>query len=162
NPQFPSQLSVSITQPLFRGLRIDDARRQVDRAKESVTLSDSQLRQRVMDLTLKTELAYWELFFAEQNLQVQIQGRDLARDQVAANERLAGQGLAAPIDVLEAETQVATFNQRIYSAQAALTRAENALKTLIVPDRRAPIWTTALHPATPPPSDAASASLADA
>src|SRR5207247_3009343 len=132
------------------------------RAKQNATLSDTALRQQVMELTLQTELAYWELFFAEQNLQVQLQGRDLARDQVASNQRLAGQGLAAPIDVLEAETQVATFNQRIFSAQASLTRGENALKMLIVPDRRAPLWASALHTATPPPSDASNASLEDA
>jgi len=114
-----------------------------------------------MELTLQTELAFWELFFAEQNLQVQLQGRDLARDQVASNERLAGQGLAAPIDVLEAETQVATFNQRIFTAQAALTRAENALKMLIVRDRTAPLWTSALQTATPP-ADGSSVSLESA
>ena len=162
NPQFPSELSVSVTQPLFRGLRVDDARRQVDLAKQNVTLSDSQLRQRVMDLTLQTELAYWELFFAEQNLQVQLQGLDLSRDQVASNLRLAAQGLAAPIDVLEAETQVATFSQRIFGAQAALTRAENALKMLIVPDRRSPIWASAVHPTTPPSDVATIVSLDDA
>jgi HAE1 family hydrophobic/amphiphilic exporter-1 len=72
------------------------------------------------------------------------------------------QGLAAPIDVLEAETQVATFNQRIFSAQAALTRAENALKMLIVPDRRAPIWASGLHPTTPPTSGVLTASLEEA
>jgi HAE1 family hydrophobic/amphiphilic exporter-1 len=161
NPQFPSELSVTITQPLFRGLRVDDARRQLDRAKQTVTLSDTQLQQQLMDLTLQTELAYWELFFAEQNLQVQIQGRDLARDQVASNQRMMSQGLAAPVDVLEAETQVATFDQRIFGAQAALTRAENALKVLIVPDRRSPIWASALHPTTPP-ADAAVSSLDEA
>lgn len=162
NPQFPSQLSVTVTQPLFRGFRVDDARRQLDRAKQNATLSDAQLRQQVMDLTLQTELAYWELSFAEQNLQVQRQGRDLARDQVASNQRLAGQGLAAPIDVLEAETQVATFNQRIFSAQAALTRAENALKMFVVPDRRAALWASALHATTPPTGDVSIASLEEA
>src|SRR5262245_42220420 len=162
NPQFPSQLSLSVTQPLFRGLRIDESRRQVDRAKQNATLSETDLRQQMMEVTLRTELAYWELFFAEQNLQVQVQGRDLARDQVASNERLAEQGLAAPIDVLEARTQVATFDQRIYGAQAALTRAENALKMLLVPDRRAPLWASALHPATPPSDEAITSSLEEA
>ena len=73
-----------------------------------------------------------------------------------------GQGLAAPIDVLEAETQVATFNQRIFSAQAALTRAENALKTFIVAGSASPLWASALHATTPPTGDAAIASLEEA
>jgi HAE1 family hydrophobic/amphiphilic exporter-1 len=158
NPQFPSELSVTVTQPLFRGLRIDDARRQLDRARKNATLSDAQLQQRLLDLTLQTELAYWELMFAEQNVKVQLEGLELARDQVESNRRLMGQGVAAPIDVLEAETQVAMFNQRIFAAQAALTRAENALKALIVSDRRSPLWSAALH-ATTPPSDAVTVPL---
>jgi HAE1 family hydrophobic/amphiphilic exporter-1 len=162
NPQFPSELSFSVTQPLFRGLRVDDARRQIDRARHNAALSDIQLRQQVMDLTLQTELAYWELFFAEENLQVQLQGLELARDQVASNQRLMAQGLAAPIDVLEAETQVATASQQVFTAQAALTRSENGLKTLMVPDRRSPLWTSALHPATPPADAPSIASLEDA
>jgi len=162
NPQFPSSLSLQITQPLFRGLRIDENRRQVTRATQNSTLSDVKLRQQVMDLTLQAEVAYWELSFAEQNLQVQVLGRDLARDQVASNRRLLEQGLAAAVDVLEAETQVATFNQRIFTAQTALTRAENALKALIVPDRRSPIWSNALHTTTPATDAAVTSSLEDA
>lgn len=162
NPQFPSQLSFSVTQPLFRGLRVDEGRRQVTRATQNSTLTDVQLRQQVMDLTLQAEIAYWELSFAEQNLQVQVQGRDLARDQVASNRRLLEQGMAAAVDVLEAETQVATFSQRVFSAQTALTRAENGLKALIVPDRRSPVWASALHATTPPADAAVTSSLEEA
>jgi HAE1 family hydrophobic/amphiphilic exporter-1 len=162
NPQFPTELSVTVTQPLFRGRRIDEPRRQLEVAKQNASLTDAQLRQRVMDLALQTEAAYWELRFAEENLRVQLQGRDLARDQVASNQRLVNQGVAAPIDVLEAETQVATFSQRIFGAQAALTRAENALKTLILPDRSSALWASALHTATSAPPDAAVLSLDEA
>jgi HAE1 family hydrophobic/amphiphilic exporter-1 len=160
NPQFPTELRVTVTQPLLRGRRVDEARRQLDVAKQNVSLSDAQFRQRLAGLALQTELAYWELAFAEENLQVQQQGLELARDQVASNQRLVNQGIAAPIDVLEAETQVATFNQRIFGAQAALTRAENVLKTLILPDPRAPLWGSALHAVTSrPPSEPPQASL---
>jgi HAE1 family hydrophobic/amphiphilic exporter-1 len=162
NPQFPSELSLTVTQPLFRGLRVDDARRQADRARQNATLSDAQLQQRLLDLALQTELTYWELLFAEQNLCVQAEGLDLAKDQVESNRRLLGQGLAAPIEVLEAETQVATFNQRIFAAQAALTRAENALKSLIVSDRRSPLWSSALRATTPSASDVMNLSLDEA
>jgi HAE1 family hydrophobic/amphiphilic exporter-1 len=151
NPQFPTELRVTVTQPLLRGRRVDDPRRQLDVAKQNVSLSDAQFRQQLADLALQTELAYWELAFAEENLQVQQQGLELARDQVASNQRLADQGIAAPIDVLEAETQVATFNQRVFSAQAALTRVENVLKTLMLPDPRASLWGSALHAVTSGP-----------
>jgi HAE1 family hydrophobic/amphiphilic exporter-1 len=44
---------------------------------------------------------------------------------------------------------VTTFEQNVYSAQEAVTRAENTLKTLILPDRNAPLWSKPLTPVTP-------------
>lgn len=149
NPTFPSALSASVTQPLFRGRLFDDARRRVEVAKKNEDLSDEQFRQRVMDVTLHTEQAYADLAFATENLQVQMQGLDLAREQVASNRRLVDQGVGAPIDVVEAETQVAATLQGIATAQAQVTRAENALKALMAGDRSSPIWSTALEPTTP-------------
>jgi len=148
NPQFPSELSLSVTQPLIRGRRIDNDRRQLTLAKQNQAMSDEQFRQAVMDLALQTELAYWNLFFAEQNLAIQLEGLQLARSQVASNQRLVDRGSAAPIDVMEAETHAATLQQNAITAQAAVTRTENALKTLILPDRSSPLWSTALRPTT--------------
>ena len=61
---------------------------------------------------------------------------------------MSQQGVLAPIDVVAAETQVATFEQNVYNAQEAVTRAENTLKTLLLPNRTAPLWTRALLPTT--------------
>ena len=114
--------------------------------KQNQAISDEQFKQSVMDLALQTELAYWDLVFAEQIMGIQLEGLQLARGEVASNQRMVDQGTAAPIDVLEAETQAATFQQNAIAAQAALTRMENALKTLILPDRSSPLWSTALRP----------------
>jgi outer membrane protein TolC len=48
-----------------------------------------------------------------------------------------------------AETQVTTFEQNVYTAQEAVTQAENTLKTLILPDRTESMWSRALTPVTP-------------
>jgi HAE1 family hydrophobic/amphiphilic exporter-1 len=148
NPQFPTALSVNVTQPLFRGLKFDEPRRRIEVARQNEALSESQLHQRVMEITLQTEQAYWDLALAEQTLQIQRQGLDLAQQQVESSRRLVEQGVGAPIDVVEADTQVATLEQSVYLAQAALTRAENALKVLILPDRSAALWSRALSAAT--------------
>jgi HAE1 family hydrophobic/amphiphilic exporter-1 len=44
---------------------------------------------------------------------------------------------------------VTTFEQNVYTAQESVTRAENTLKTLILPDRNAPLWSRPLTPVTP-------------
>ncbi|MGE4057153.1 MAG: TolC family protein, partial [Vicinamibacterales bacterium] len=163
NPQFPTAFTLSLTQPLFRGRGFDEPRRRIAVAQLNDSLSQADLRLRVLDISLRAEQAYWDLVTAEQVLAIQLQGLDLARQQVDSSRRLADQGAGAPIDVVEAETQVATVEQNVYLAQAALTRAENALKVLILPDRSSPLWSAALRPATSErSSSASSSSLGDA
>ncbi|HEX5734604.1 MAG TPA: TolC family protein [Blastocatellia bacterium] len=148
NPQFPTRLNLSFTQPLVRGLTIDENRRRIEVAKRNLSLTDAQFRQRVMDVVSRVEEGYWDLVFAIRNLQVQIEAVKQARTQVESNSRLVQQGVLAPIDVVAAETQVATFEQNVYNAQEAVTRAENTLKTLLLPNRTASLWGQALLPTT--------------
>jgi HAE1 family hydrophobic/amphiphilic exporter-1 len=146
NPQFPSSLGGSYVQPLFRGRTIDAERRQILLARKAVDLTDAQLTQIVMEQLTLVEQAYWDLAFADRNLAVQTQALAQAQGQVSSNERQAREGTLAPIDVVEAQTQVANFQQTVASAQQALTEAENRLKTLMLSGREADIWNQALQP----------------
>ena len=146
NPQFPTSLSLNLTQPLWRGLLYDDNRHRVQVAKKNVQLSDEQFRQRVIEVSTQAIQAYWELEFAYRNLAVQEEAVRLAEQQDASNRRQVQQGLLAPVDVTQTQTQIATFQQNLFSAQSALTSAENALKSLILPDRTDLMWGMALQP----------------
>ena len=85
-----------------------------------------------MQIVQQTEQAYWEAGYAYNNLQVQLDAVDIARQQDESNRRQQEQGLLAPIDVVAAQTQLANFELNAYSAQSALTQAENNLKTLML------------------------------
>jgi len=148
NPQFPSALTMGFTQPLFKNLAIDQRRQQIEVAKKNQSLSTEQFRQQLIATVAQAEQAYWQLRFARENLDVQFQGLQLAQEQARSNQRRANSGTLAPIEVTEAQTQVATSEQSVYQAQQALTTAENALKSLILPDRSAPFWSSALIPTT--------------
>ena len=149
NPQFPSSLVATYVQPLWRGLRFDNNRRQIEIAKKNLSLTDAQFRQRAIDVISQVQQTYWDLVFSLRNLQVQIDAVKQARLQVESNQRLVAQGVLAPIDIVAASTQVTTFEQNVYTAQEAVTRAENTLKTLILPDRSASLWNRPLTPVTP-------------
>jgi outer membrane protein TolC len=149
NPQFPSSLVATYTQPLWRGLKFDNNRRLIEIAKKNLSLTDAQFRQRAIDVISQVQQSYWDLAFALRNLQVQIDAVKQARLQVESNQRLVAQGVLAPIDIVAANTQVTTFEQNVYTAQEAVQRAENTLKTLILPDRTASLWASPLTPITP-------------
>ncbi len=162
NPQYPSSLTFSITQPLLRGLRFDANRQRIEVARKNLSLSNEQFRQRVTDIVTQSAKAYWDLVFALQNLDVQISAARVAKSQVESNRRMAKQGLMAPIEIVEAETQLAQFEQNVYNAQAGLSAAENSLKAMILPDRNSPLWSRALIPVSEPETPPAEELLEDA
>src|SRR5579871_842608 len=148
NPQYPTALVFQYTQPLLRNLFYDQNRHTIDVAKKNQSLSNEQFRQRVMQVVEQTEQAYWELFYAYNNLQVQLDSVDIARMQDESNRRQEEQGLLAPIDVVAAQTQLSNFELGAFSAQTALARAENNLKTLTLPGRDSALWSSSLVPST--------------
>ena len=150
NPQFPTALSLNLTQPLWRGLRFDDNRHRLQVARKNQTLTDEQFRQRVIEVATQAVQAYWELDYAYRSLEVQIDAVRLAEKQDQSNRRQVQQGLLAPVDVIATQTQIANFEQNIFIAQETLTRNENALKALMLPNRNDMMWGVALIPQTPP------------
>ncbi len=149
NPQFPSALTLTYTQPLWRGRRFDISRRNIEIAKKNLSLTDAQFRQRAVEVIAQVEQSYWDLAFSLRNLQVQIDAVKQARLQLESNQRLVGKGALAPIEIVAASTQITTFEQNIYTAQEAVTRAENNLKTLMLPERTSEIWARAIVPVSP-------------
>ncbi len=149
NPQFPSALTLTYVQPLWRGLRFDNNRRTIEIAKKNLGLTDAQFRQRAVEVIAQVEQAYWDLAFSLRSLQVQLDAVRQARLQLESNQRLVNSGVLAPIEIVAANTQLTTFEQNVYTAQESVTRAENTLKTLMLPDRTTDVWTRALVPVSP-------------
>ncbi len=89
------------------------------------------------------------MVYALRNLQIQIEAMKQARTQVESNRRQVERGVLAPVDVLESETQVRSFEQKVYLAQEGVTRAENSLKTMLLADRGDALWSKSLVPVTP-------------
>jgi HAE1 family hydrophobic/amphiphilic exporter-1 len=146
SPQYPTALTFNYTQPLLRGLKVDNSRRQIEIAKKNLSLTDAQFRQRAVETITSVQRAYWDLVFALRNLQIQ---RDALRDsraQLEHNKRLVTEGALAPIDVVAVEAQVAGFEQTLFTALEEVSRTENNLKNLIAEDQQEEIWNVSLIP----------------
>ena len=162
SPQYNSSLNFTITQPLFRGRRFDQNRRVIEIAKRNLSLTDSQFRQRTVEIIANVQRGYWDLTYALRNLQVQRDGVKDAKDQLEHNRRLVEEGQLAPIDIVAADTQVALFEQSVYDALNVVTQAENALKNLISPNRNDAIWSESVTPVDPVDIGSPNTSLTDA
>ncbi len=162
NPQYATSVNLSLTQPLWRGLRFDENRHRLQVARKNRQLSLQQLRQRTIETVTQAVQAYWELDFAWHNFEVQAEAVRLAEGQYQSNRRQAEQGVLAPVDVIAAQTQVATFQQNVFLAQQALTQAENNLKMLMLASRNDLMWSASLVPETQFEPSAAVPTLDDA
>lgn len=149
NPQFPSVLNFTYTQPLLRNFRIDNNRRQIEISKRNITISDSQFKQRTIETITAVEQAYWNLAYALRNLQVQIDAVKQARAQLESNQRQVDKGVLAPIEVVAATAQITTIEQSVFAAQEEVTRQENTLKSLMLAERTDGEWSQSLTPVSP-------------
>jgi len=119
NPQFPSSLNFSYTQPLRRNRSIDAARRNIQIAKKNIEISETQLQTEAMNVVNTVEQAYWDLVYAMRSIEVQTDTLKQARAQLESNSRMVEKGVLAPIEIVAARAQIA-YDQ--YSA--VLRRAE--------------------------------------
>ena len=84
NPQYPSSLSLTFTQPLRRDSRIDAGRHSLLVARKNHALSAEQLRQKAIERVTLAIQYYWELVYAWQNLDAQNEAVHLATEQYTA------------------------------------------------------------------------------
>jgi HAE1 family hydrophobic/amphiphilic exporter-1 len=141
---------VEFTQPLLRNRKIDAARRQLRIASKRLDLSDSQFRQRAIEIIAQAERAYWDLVFARRDAEIKRESVELARTQLEHNERLAQKGTLAPADVVSARVEVERRTDEAEAAVEAIQRAENALKMLLLPAGASEQWNAALVPTEQP------------
>ena len=116
NPSLGSSLNFSFTQPLLRNLKIDAARQQLRVSKANREISDLELRQTVLTTVRSVKYAYWNLKSAGVALQVARQSLDLARESLRNNKSRVDIGTMAPIDIVEAEAEVAKRTETVIIA----------------------------------------------
>jgi len=146
SPQYPSSITFSYTQPLMRGLKFDNPRRQIEIGKKNLSLTDAQFRQRAIETITNVQRSYWDLVFALRSLQVQKDAVAVAKTQLEHNRRLVNEGQLAPIDLVASESQITTYEQGVFTALEDVTRFENTLKNLIARDHAADIWMDSIVP----------------
>jgi outer membrane protein len=150
NPTFNTNWSGSYLQPLFRNLRIDSTRRQLQVTKINRDISDLQLRATITNTLSNVRNAYWDYVFAVQSVEVARQSVTLATQLVKDNQTRVEVGTMAPIDVVQAQSQAATQQQLLVTAQGAMRTAELALKRLIVGGTEDQNWNVRLDPTDRP------------
>jgi outer membrane protein len=153
NPQYNSAFSALFTQPLLRNLKTDPTRTLLRVTAINRTISDLQLRNTITNILAGVRNAYWDYVYTIEALAVQQRSLDLAQKLLEDNRVRVEVGTLAPIDVVQAEAEVANRRQDIALVQAQMKTAELVLKRLIVSGTDDPRWRARLNPVDRPPLD---------
>jgi outer membrane protein TolC len=149
DPYYQTALALTLSQPLARGLAIDDTRRQIAISKINRDLSSDNALLQASNTVDNVLVAYYNLVAAWKNVAIQEDSLRQARAQSESNGRLVKRGQAAPVDVIESNTQVNEFQDDVYSALQNVASLQNTLKQLLLSDPGDPIWTANLVPTSP-------------
>ncbi len=150
NPQYNPTWSAQYTQPLLRDFKIDSTRQQLLVTRLNQDISDIQLQQITINTIANVRNAYWDYVFAVQSVDVSQQSLALAEELYRNNQTKVEIGTMAPIDVVQAQSQVAQQRQALVTAEGTRRTAEIALKRLIVSGTTDPLWTSSIDPVDRP------------
>ena len=155
NPSYTTFLTLSATQDLLKNFGVEVNTAPIKIARNNQAISVTQLRLQANQVITNVHTAYWNLVFAIENLEVQRRSLRLARDLEELNKARVRAGVAAPVEVTQAEAQAAAQLQNVILAEKAVKDAEDQLKLIInIPDGER-IWARSIIPADGPPFDVA-------
>ncbi|MBO0798343.1 MAG: TolC family protein [Blastocatellia bacterium] len=153
NPQYSTNLNFTFTQPLWRNRAIDSERRQIRIARKRLDISDSQFRQRAIEIIAQVQNAYWDLIFARRDREIKRESVELARTQLESNERMVEAGSLAPSDIISARVELERRTDEAEAAVEIIQRAENSLKSLLLQPDNDEMWQSELVPVEQPQLD---------
>ncbi len=158
NPAYQTTLTLSITQNLLKNFGVEVNTAPIKIARINQAISVTQLRQQANTVITNIHNGYWNLVFAIENLEVQKRSLRLARELEGLNKARVRAGVAAPVEVTQAEAQAAAQVQNVILAEKAIKDAEDQLKLIInLPDGEK-IWARSIIPADQPPFEVGSVS----
>jgi HAE1 family hydrophobic/amphiphilic exporter-1 len=153
NPFYSSNLNLTINQPLLRNRSIDSNRHLIRIQKKHLEQTDSDFRQRTIQIISQVQAAYWNLVFALRNQQNQLDSLNLARQNMRNIEAQIAAGAKAPLDRAQVQTDIATRETNLFVATQNVSVAENSLKQLMLRDPNTPEWAAQITPTDEPAFD---------
>jgi outer membrane protein TolC len=131
NPYLYSQGTLNLTQPLLKNFGTLATNYQIYLSVNNHKISQSQLKQTVIDLVYNIESAYWELVYAHQNLGATRMALERSKDLLKQNEIKVKVGTAAPIEILSSKAEVARNESALIAAEQTIQTREEALKRIL-------------------------------
>jgi outer membrane protein TolC len=130
-PQIGSNFQFKLTQNLLQGFGSLPNLRFIHIAKNNREISDVAFRLQIITTVDQIENMYWDLVYAFENVRVQQEALTYARRALDDTKHQVQVGTAPPIQVVSAESTVATDQQNLIVAQNNLQLEELLMKNAL-------------------------------
>ena len=146
DPTIDGNLSVVVVQPLLRNFKFDLVKQQLFQSRTNRAIADIDLRETVALTARVVKNAYWDYVYALNALKVARQTLDLAQESLRNTRSRVEIGTLAPIDIVQAESEVASREEAVILAEASIGQAEDRLRSLIFDPKEAGFFDIRLEP----------------
>jgi outer membrane protein len=162
NPIYNASLNANLSQPFLRNFKIDNNRMQLKVARKNREISDVQFQQTVTNTVAGVKDLYYDLLYAIDNLEAQRKSLSLAQKLLDENQIKVKVGTMAPLDVVAAQSEVASREEGVIVAEAAVAEAEDAIKSAIFPKNDPSVWALRIVPTDRPTAEPVLVDVEDA
>jgi outer membrane protein len=150
DPSLQSGFQFAFSQPLLKDRKVDPARQQYVIARRNQDSSNLRFSESVVQTVAAVKQAYWTLKALLANVTVQQRSLELAQELVRQNKVRVDVGQAPPLDLVQAEAEVAQRRESLIRANTAAGDAEDHLRRLIMDPAATSFWQTRLDPVDEP------------
>jgi outer membrane protein len=142
DPFVQTNMIVTASQQLLNGFGRAANEHYIRLAKVNKSIADQTLVQQVITSITAVGDAYWELVFARGNVDVAKEEIALAEKTYSDNKKQVDVGTLAPLEIVQAEAQLATAQQALIVAQTTVLQDQLTLLNLISKDPNSPVLRT--------------------
>ncbi|WP_420239412.1 TolC family protein [Telmatobacter bradus] len=131
SPELSSTFKVTVTQHLLQGAGIWVNKRFIYTAQNNRRITDSSFRQQILYTVNQVESIYWGLVQAYEDVQSKERALAQSGKLLDDDKKQLEIGTMAPLDVVNAESTVASDKQALISAQSSLNYQQQIIKQAI-------------------------------
>ena len=131
NPSFGSNFGVSLTQHLLKDFGSISRGRFVRIARNTYGMSEEEFVVRTTEIVTTVLNAYWDLVFNDEDIKTREASKKLAEVILEHNKIQQQVGTMAPLDVVQAEAEVAAREEELVVSRHTRRLTEDQLKKLI-------------------------------
>jgi len=131
NPSYYSELELAISQPLLKGFGPKVERAETRRARSQADISRQTLKATLLQTVCDVEIAYWNLVYSLESLRVAELSLEQSREILKRSQEGARVGTKSAVEVLSAETEVAGWENSVFSARLLVDERQDSLRKLL-------------------------------